>query len=304
MIEEHIGNKIIADNFNQLFVKAVREIIWKGKWTEPRGFKCKELIGSQLILTDPSKCLITLKERRLNYAYLTIEKLMYLSKFQDPETLIAYNKNMRNYVNPETGKFDGAYGDRIANGNQLEWCYHELKKDPDSRRAVVTIHDHTDCNHETKDSACTLSLHFMIRDGRLDLITTMRSNDVLWGTCLDVPAFCFLQEVMAYWLGIPVGKYIHNASSLHYYDTVEEQVFKVVGGSMDENGMTIPRWDVPFEKTEEALQVFWEAERLLREESVFVLTEFEVINEYLKQLKSYWDKKRNGHPQSPAQQQA
>ena len=284
-------------NFNWLWVKAVTAILLDGKWTNPRGFKCKELISAQLILTDPKQCLITLKDRKLNYIYLIIEKFMYLSQFQDPEILIAYNKQMQNYLNEE-GKFDGAYGDRIAKNNQLEWCYNELLKDPDSRRAVVTIHDATDCNHETKDSACTLNWHFMIREGKLDMIVNMRSNDILWGTCLDVPAFSFIQEVMAKWLSIERGKYIHNTSSLHFYDTTEKQILDIVNGDMKTNGQNIPIWDIPYDLTKFALEQFWEGEKMIREDGTFKLTDFPVINEYLFQLVEYWKKrkeKQNGH---------
>lgn len=294
----HVGKKIISDNFNDMFVDAVNAITSYGVWTEPRGFRCKELIAPQLILTNPKRCLITLKTRKLNYAYLTIEKLMYLSEMQDPEVLIAYNKKMKNYINEETGKFDGAYGDRIRKDNQFEWCFEELKKDPESRRAVVTIHDSTDCNHETKDAACTLSLQFLIRDGKLDLITTMRSNDVLWGLCLDVPAFCFLQEVMASWLEIPVGKYIHNPASLHYYDTAEVQLLTITHGDLydfNDEGSKMPKWTVPHEYTTDALQEFWKEERRIRETGDFNMTRYVSINHYLAQLKEYWDKKKENY---------
>lgn len=293
MSNEHVSNVIFGSHFNDIFIKAIAQIKEKGKWTNPRGFHCKELIASQLVLENPENCLITFKERGLNYAYLTIEKFMYLSKFQDPDIMVKYNSKMADYINPDTGRFDGAYGDRIAKGNQLEWCYEELKKDPDSRRAVVMIHDYTDCNHDTKDSTCTLSLHFMIRDGKLDLITTMRSNDILWGTCLDVPAFCFLQEVMAYWLGIPVGRYIHQASSLHFYDTVEQKIDKVFYGSRETLDKVFPKWTVSFEETKEALEAFWKAEKSIRQDGGFMLTGFETIDDYLLQLKEYWDIKLN-----------
>ena len=288
----NIGNIIIAEKFDDLFIDAVHSILARGKWTEPRGFKCKELIGAQMILTDGTKCLPTLKDRKLNYAYLTIEKMMYLSQCQDPEVLIAYNKNMQNYINHDTGKFDGAYGDRIAMNNQLEWCYEELKKDPDSRRAVVVIHNSTDCNHETKDSACTLTWQFLIREGKLDMVVNMRSNDILWGTCLDIPAFGFIQEVMAYWLEIPVGRYIHNAASLHYYDTTEKQIMEIIGGSLEVNGKKTPKWTIPFESYKNALAMFWREERKIREKGYFDYTGYETIDEYLKQLQNYWKHKK------------
>lgn len=290
-----IGIKIVSDNFDDLFLSAVKEIKLNGDWTTPRGFKCKEIRSPQLILTNTAECLTQLKDRKLNYAYLTIEKIMYLSGKQRPKILIKYNKNMKNYINNKIGKFDGAYGDRIANNNQFEWCYNELKSDPLSRRAVITIHDATDCNHETKDSACTLSLQFLIREEKLDLIVSMRSNDILWGLCLDVPAFCFIQEVMAYWLGIERGLYIHNAASLHYYDNTENQINEIINGNLELNDRKIPKWEIKKEDFKEALNAFWREEENIRKNGGFMPTRFSTINAYLFQLKEYWDKKKKSY---------
>jgi thymidylate synthase len=287
---KHYCNQIIADNFNDLFLLSANAIIENGKWITPRGLRCKELISAQLVLTNPKNCLITLEDRRLNYAYLTIEKMMYLSQFCNPEILIAYNNKMRDFLNLDKNDFDGAYGPRIAENFQLDYCFKELKSDPDSRRAVVTIHNSTDCR-PTKDSACTLNWHFMIRDGKLDMIVDMRSNDILWGTCLDVPAFAFIQEVMAKWLKIPIGNYIHNNSSLHFYDTIELDLIRIIHGTKQLNNKKIPEWDISYEDTPEALQLFWQEEKRIREERDFQLTKYNTINAYLLQLLNYWKKK-------------
>lgn len=288
-------NQVIDDNFNDLFLGALDCINENGVWTKPRGMECKELIAAQLVLTNPKNCLPTLKDRRLNYAYLIIEKFMYLTQICDPKILIAYNNKMADFLNLDKGDFDGAYGPRIAENQQLLYCYNELKNDPDSRRAVVTIHNAKDCQ-ETKDSACTLNWHFMIRDGKLDMIVDMRSNDILWGTCLDIPAFCFIQEVMAKWLNIPIGKYVHNTSSLHYYKTTQKHLDEILGGLMELNGKENPDWTISFEDTPEALVEFWKGEKEIRENRDFQLSKFETINNYLFQLLEYWKKKdeKNG----------
>lgn len=282
--------QIEENNFNRLFKKAIREIDKFGVWTNPRGLFCKEVIAPQLILTDPSKCITTLKNRKLNYAYLIIEKFSYLSQISIPETLIAYNSKMRSYLNQETGNFDGAYGLRIAKNKQLEYCYKQLLADKDSRQAVITINDYTD-RRESLDKPCTISLQFLMRNGKLDMVVNMRSNDLLWGFCLDVPAFCFLQQVMAYWLGVEVGYYIHQPASFHYYKEFEEKIF---GYLKDEelNDETLPEWDIPFENTLDALMKFWEQERQIRETTTFDRTGYETIDAYLDRLFDYWLNKR------------
>ena len=280
------GIQIIVNDFNTIFKKSILEIFKNGEWTNPRGFLCNEIIAPQIILTDPKNCLVTLKNRKLNYAYLIVEKMMYLSQVCYPEILMAYNAKMKDFLNQETDNFDGAYGPRIAKGEQLKYCYEQLKSDKDSRQAVVTINDFTD-RRVSLDKPCTLSLQFLIRKGKLDLIVTMRSNDILWGLCLDVPAFCFLQEVMAFWLGIPVGNYIHTAASFHYYKEFEERLISFVDDN-ELNDEEIPEWDVKYEDMLGALLKFWREEKHIREEMHYKNTGYKVIDKYLERLYDYW----------------
>src|SRR5690606_23041711 len=52
---------------------------------------------------------------------------------------------------------------------------------------------------------------------KLHMITSMRSNDFIFGFQYDVVMFTMLQETIANSLGIDVGNYIHNAGSMHVY---------------------------------------------------------------------------------------
>lgn len=291
-----IPTTIIANSFNELYAKSVSKLITDGKYIKPRGQECVEIMNPQLILTDPSKCLITIPSRKMNYAYAIIEKLQYLSMRSDVETICWYNGNMSRFVNILTDQFDGAYGLRIANNDQLNWCYKKLCEDPMTRQAVITIHDSRDCI-ETLDPACTLSLQFMIRDGKLHMTCNMRSNDILWGTCLDVQAFCFIQQVMAAWLHIPMGDYVHQPASLHYYedkrDIVVEPMIAWKNDKSKSNNETIPDWDIEQCDTMEALDVFWREERNLRNrvEPNWELIKSKALTFYLKRLKLYIDAK-------------
>jgi len=58
----------------------------------------------------------------------------------------------------------------------------------------------------------------MIRDDRLIMVTSMRSNDVFIGLPYDVFAFTMIQEILARTLGVEVGPYKHVVGSLHLYD--------------------------------------------------------------------------------------
>jgi len=106
-----------------------------------------------------------------------------------------------------------------------------LKNDTYSRRAVISLLDpNIELNAIELDISCTVSLQFLIRNGKVDLIVNMRSNDVIWGLPYDFFFFSFLQELMAFELGLPIGTYYHLAGSLHIYERHYEMANKIVTG--------------------------------------------------------------------------
>ncbi len=56
-----------------------------------------------------------------------------------------------------------------------------------------------------KEIPCTTTLQFFVRNERLDMVTTMRSNDAYLGLPHDVFCFTMLQEIIARSLGLDIG---------------------------------------------------------------------------------------------------
>jgi len=270
-----------TNNFNDLYQEMVKVVLNNGERYSPRGQEVLEVIGRSFKLTNPKNCLCTLKARKLNYRFATIEKLEYLTGESDPKRLCFYNNNMRHFQN-DSGEYDGAYGPRVK--PQLDWCYFQLKKDSDTRQAVITIRNSSDC-HETKDHPCTLSLQFFLRDKKLHLVATMRSNDLLWGTPYDINGFCFLQEVLASWLNVETGDYIHQVGSLHIY-TERLEKYKAIKDNDETINITQPKWTLGYQATKTALETFWRAEKEYREEN-FLRTKVDPY--YHNQLKDYYN---------------
>jgi hypothetical protein len=112
--------------------------------------------------------------------------------------------------------FQGAYGPRI--GDQLEEAERQLRRDPHTRQAVVSLWTETDRDPSWRDRPCTTQFQLMVRDGRLDIFVSMRANDLWTGTCYDVWQFGQVQAAMAHVLGMEPGTYHHYAASLHVYE--------------------------------------------------------------------------------------
>jgi len=113
------------------------------------------------------------------------------------------------------------YHDRIANYggqlNQLQFVIDELKRSPDSRRAVIDIRDNK-VDPFNSHPACLQHVQFLIRGGKLHMKVLMRSNDGVEATFMNAFAFVMLQKKVADALDLPVGSYVHRANSFHCYE--------------------------------------------------------------------------------------
>ena len=63
-----------------------------------------------------------------------------------------------------------------------------------------------------------------VREGKLEWLQVIRSNDLFLGVPHNFVQFTCLQEVMARWLGIECGAYHQVSDSLHMYDDDEEAI--------------------------------------------------------------------------------
>jgi hypothetical protein len=209
--------------------KVFQSIKTNGRLVQTRGFECVEIRPAHLMFSNPRRTLYSGKSRKMNYRFWAIESLTYLSGMgcEISASLLCHaNKGMKSFVNPDTGRFDGAYGPRLT--RSYERIVQQLKDDPDSRQCVASIWEPgLPVPSGSKDVPCTLSLQFfteVLPAGRrkLSMMTHMRSNDINWGFPYDVPAFAAIQIAMASALGLEPGPYYHSAGSLHYYKTFGE----------------------------------------------------------------------------------
>lgn len=197
------------------YITVCEQVMSIGHEVSPRGMRTKEILGAQIRIYHPADSLPVGINRKLNTSFAAVEALQLIAGRSYPGLTCDINPNMKQFLNG--GKFHGAYGPRIR--YPIRRAIRILKNSPDSRQALVHIWDsNTDLGVDTKDVPCTLTLQFLIRDDKLVMVTSMRSNDVWWGLAYDAFQFTQLQHVVAHVLGIDLGLYIHNAASLHAYE--------------------------------------------------------------------------------------
>jgi thymidylate synthase len=150
------------------------------------------------------------------------------------DSVAHYIPAVANYVNPKTGRFDGAYGPRIrkfsGRVDQLERVYRKLsEQDPQTRRAVISIFDPSlDGEENSLDVPCHMTLQFLSRDGNLELIAYARSQDLFRGFVYDTAEWQILQEVVAGWLGLRTGPFYLYVGSAHVYVSDLDKVKMIV----------------------------------------------------------------------------
>lgn len=166
----------------------------------------------------------TILPGRGNNPFATIaETLWVYAGRNDIGTLSKWLPRARDYS--DNGKvWDSGYGPRLRHWHnrvdQIETVLRRLSKKPDSRQALITIWDPEvdGVKENSKDYVCNVVVHFLIREGKLNLFVTTRSNDIIYGVAINVFEWCFLGNYIAYSLGVPFGHYWQTGSSLHLYD--------------------------------------------------------------------------------------
>lgn len=183
------------------------------------GVKTIELIGESFIVDEDWII------RPPNYEYIEREIQWYESQSLYVEDIPGQTPAIWKQVADKNGKINSNYGYLIwseENGRQYDNVLNELRKNPNSRRAVMIYNRptmHSDyCTDGMSDFICTYANDFLIRDGKLISHYLMRSNCAIFGANNDFAWARYVQQKLAHDLDIAVGDLIWTASSLHVYE--------------------------------------------------------------------------------------
>jgi len=219
MLSDRFNVTIVANTIDELF-EDWYELLYKQNIddTSRDGNIHGEIINAVSVLNYPINNIMKSKLRNLPMKYAIGELLWYNSGNNSLKEIQKYTSGW-NRMSDDGVTVNSNYGWCIKNKygfNQWEWCKEELRKNPNSRRAVIHIKEPSD--KESKDVNCTVCLQFFIREGKLFCTAYMRSNDIWMGFPYDVFQFTCMQIQMSMELGVELGTYTHIAGSLHLYN--------------------------------------------------------------------------------------
>ena len=203
----------------------LESVCGQGEPTSPRGSPTLEMPAFGFTLTNPRARVIENPARRWNMALAVGEFAWHVSGSDDVAALAYYAPIWRTFSEDGAHIRGSCYGKRIfaaAEGEPSQWSrlLRLLRFDPASRRALLSVQqgESEALSLSSLDVPCVTTCQFLLRDGRLDAIVNMRSNDVIWGLPYDVFLFTMLQEMLSLELGVGIGNYHHFAGSMHIYE--------------------------------------------------------------------------------------
>ena len=209
-------------SFSKTFIEIINHINSSGIETQPRDLKVREVSLADFDI-DPKYPIANFPARKFNWKYMAGELAWYLHRDNDIDYIDKYSKVWSTLTNPDSNKINSNYGSLVINDEQFGWVIESLKKDINSRQAIMFFNQPKFQFEGNKDFVCTMYLNFSIRHNKLDMKVQMRSNDIFYGLTFDAPFFSFLLQSVYHILlkdmpELKLGYYFHYADNLHFYE--------------------------------------------------------------------------------------
>ena len=100
--------------------------------------------------------------------------------------------------------------------DQIAWVEAEIRRNPDSRRLVVSAWNPADLDRMAL-APCHCLFQFYVADGRLSCQLYQRSGDVFLGVPFNIASYALLTAMMAQACGLEPGDFVHSFGDAHLY---------------------------------------------------------------------------------------
>lgn len=216
----------------KVYLDTVREVLDTGTRKENRtGVDTLSTfnINYEIALADGFPLLTT---KKISWKNIVVENLWFLSGDRDIGLLRKHGCKFWDPWADENGLVPSAYGNfwrhfpvheagQAVFNDQIAWVLEELKRNPMSRRLVVTAWAPGNAQTSALPPChCMFILNVQNdEDGepRLNLHLTQRSNDIALGIPYNIAGYSFLAELFAHFTGIRSGIFAQTLVDAHIY---------------------------------------------------------------------------------------
>ena len=115
--------------------------------------------------------------------------------------------------------WEGADGQVV---DQIRWVVEEIRRNPDSRRLVVSAWNVADLPKMAL-MPCHALFQFYVADGRLSCQLYQRSGDIFLGVPFNIASYALLTHMVAQATGLEAGEFVHTLGDAHLYSNHLEQ---------------------------------------------------------------------------------
>lgn len=115
--------------------------------------------------------------------------------------------------------FEGANGETV---DQIVWLVNEIKRNPDSRRLIVSAWNPVDVPKMAL-APCHCLFQFYVAEGRLSCQLYQRSADVFLGVPFNIASYALLTHMIAHVTNLQPGDFVHSLGDTHLYTNHLEQ---------------------------------------------------------------------------------
>lgn len=187
--------------------------------TDKTGVKTIEMIGASFVANEDHIF------GTPNTDYIQRELEWYSSMSLNVNDIPGITPKIWQDVSDDLGYINSNYGYLIFsdnNYNQFENVVEELRKSPNSRRAIMIYtrpniwYDYN--RNGMSDFICTNAVQYFIRNNKLIAHVSMRSNDVVFGYNNDYAWQKHVCDSLCERLEVKLDKIIWNVGSLHVYE--------------------------------------------------------------------------------------
>ena len=187
------------------------------------GTGTRSYFGAQMRF-DLAKGFPLLTTKKLHLRSIIVELLWFLRGDTNVRWLQERKVSIWDEWADERGELGPVYGRQWrswegADGrtfDQIAWVQEEIRKNPDSRRLVVSAWNPADLDRMAL-APCHCLFQFYVAEGRLSCQLYQRSADAFLGVPFNIASYALLTHMLAHVTGLQPGDFVHTFGDAHLY---------------------------------------------------------------------------------------